>query len=49
MKACIKAVCKDGMSLEFVKEQTREICLLAVIQDARALQFVKEQTQSSVC
>ncbi len=49
MKACIKAVCKDGMSLEFVKEQTPEICLLAVIQDARALQFVKEQTQSSVC
>src|SRR3989339_112885 len=42
---CKDAVQQNGMSLQFVKEQTEEICKLAVQQDNNALQFVKEQTE----
>lgn len=39
-----KSVQINGLALQFVKEQTKELCHLAVQSDGRALQFVKEQT-----
>ena len=41
---CLEAVKQNGLALEYVKEQTKEICLEAVKQDGYALQYVKEQT-----
>lgn len=35
---------RDGMALQYVKEQSPEICMEAVKQNGRALQYVKEQT-----
>ena len=40
-----EAVKQNGLSLEFVKEQTPEICLESVKQNGLYLKFVKEQTQ----
>ena len=40
---CLKAVEQDGYSLQYVKEQTKDICLKAVEQDGDSLQYVKEQ------
>jgi antirestriction protein ArdC len=37
-------VSKDGMMLQFVKEQTPEICMEAVKKTGLALEYVKEQT-----
>ena len=39
----LKMVRRDGMALQYVREQTSEICLVAVKQDGLALQFVKKQ------
>ena len=38
----LKAVEKDGNSLQYVKEQDKDICLKAVEQDGYSLQYVKE-------
>jgi hypothetical protein len=35
---------QNGLDLQFVKKQTKELCLAAVVQDGRALEFVKKQT-----
>ena len=35
---------EDGMSLQYVRNQTPAICLAAVKQDALALEFVKDVT-----
>ena len=43
-KEALEAVKRDGMTLQFIKEQTPEICLEAVKRDERALAYVKEQT-----
>ena len=40
----LEMVKKDGMQLEFVKNQTPEICLAAVKQAGYAIQYVNEQT-----
>jgi hypothetical protein len=40
----LAAVNQDGLSLQYVKEQTHELCLAAVKQNGLALHFVKEQT-----
>lgn len=41
---CKLVVQKNGLNLEFVKEQTPELCELAVRQTGYALRYVKEQT-----
>ena len=46
--ANLDMVMEDGMRLEYIKNQTKEICLAAVMVNAWALQFVKEQT-SEIC
>ncbi|MFY8029938.1 MAG: DUF4116 domain-containing protein, partial [Bacteroidia bacterium] len=38
-----QAVKKNGLVLEYVKEQTHEICLEAVKNNPAALKFAKEQ------
>ncbi|MDR1897071.1 MAG: DUF4116 domain-containing protein [Prevotellaceae bacterium] len=40
----IAAVKKNGLTLQFIEEQTPEICIEAVKQNGWALNFVKEQT-----
>lgn len=40
----LRRVKRDGLALQFVKEQTPEICLAAVEDIGLALDFVKEQT-----
>ena len=45
---CLVAVKRDGLALEYVKEQTHEICLQAVKRTGYALEYVKEQT-SDIC
>jgi len=42
---CLKAVQQNGMSLEFVAQQTEELCLLAVQQQGLALMHVNRQTE----
>ncbi len=39
---------RDGMALQYVKEQSPEICMEAVRQNGMALQFVEEQT-AEIC
>ncbi len=41
---CLEAVKQNGLTLEYVKEQTPEICLEAVKRDGYAIEYVKEQT-----
>ena len=41
----LELVSEDGLALEHVKTQTKEICLAAIRQDERALQFLKRQTK----
>ena len=40
---CKLSVQQNGLSLQYVKEQTSEICKLAVQQNGYALQYVKEE------
>jgi hypothetical protein len=40
----LEKVKKNGLALDYVKEQTPEICIAAVEQNGNAIQFVKEQT-----
>lgn len=44
VQEALDAVKRNGLELEFVKEQTPEVCLEAVKEDWQALQFVKNQT-----
>ena len=39
---CLEAVKEDGLALQYVKEQTKDICLISVNEDGRALLYVKD-------
>ena len=43
---CKYIVKTDGLSLQYVENQTEDICKSAVQEDWRALQYVKNQTKS---
>jgi len=41
----LEKVRKDGLALQYVKNQTLEICLTAINQNGWALEYVKDQTK----
>lgn len=41
---CMNAVKRNGLNLQFVKNQTLEICITAIENNPMAIQFVKNQT-----
>ena len=40
----LTAVTKDGLALQYVKQQTHDICMAAINQNARALRYVEDPT-----
>jgi hypothetical protein len=42
---CLEMVKQNGLAVQFVKEQTKEICLEAVKQNGYALRYIKKQTE----
>ena len=44
-KEALEAVKRNGLALQYVKDQTKDICLKAVKQDGFALLYVKNQTK----
>ena len=46
IEECLEAVRKDGLNLEYIKEenQTEEVCLAAIRNDPSSIRFIKKQT-----
>ena len=41
----LKKVKENGLTLEFIEEQTEEMCIMAVKENGLVLQYVKNQTE----